>query len=167
MTNEEWAASNSAPTMLAALYHQDAAQFKDLKPQLHRYFLACARKIEHLTPQTDLRDGVSGAEKWCKGLISYEELHELDWYAEAAAFAVDYVDTRKEKRELKLMVRGIPELNGVPLKLAKKMVKDAAYFVSSTIFYPNTSFHSFCTSICNSQFLCADLLREYIQPSFD
>lgn len=165
MTYEEWAASNSAPTMLAALYHQDAEQFEDLKPQLHRYFLACARKIEHLTPQKALREGVRGAEKWCEGLISDEELYRLDWEAEAEAFAIDYAKTAEELGKLKAMIHEIVELEGVDFSEARNVVKAAAYFVDGSMMYSLMN-KSFIKSTCTSQFLCANLLREHVQPDF-
>lgn len=115
MTEEEWATSNCAPTMLKSLYLRDPDHFKTLIPILHRYFLACCRKIQHLAPQKHLRNGIIGAEKWIKGDITDEALNDLNWYAEAEAFAIDYAKSPEEIVELKSMINGIEELDGIRL----------------------------------------------------
>lgn len=81
--------------MLLALHTQNPEYFKTLIPILHRYFLACCWKIQHLIPQEDLRKGILGAEKWIEGKIDDEKLNRLDWYAEAVCFAFEHIKTKR------------------------------------------------------------------------
>jgi len=164
MTKKEWELSRSAPEMLTALNLQNPTYFKTLIPILHRYFLASCWKIKHLIPQKHLRNGIKGAEKWINGEIDDTELYRLNWYAEADCFAIDYAETADELEEIQNLINGINELTGIPLKEATQLLKKAAYFAEISMIYPKINHAPFVKSLCTSQFLCADLLREYINP---
>ena len=166
MTNEDWKTSTSAPIMLAGLYLQNPKQFENFVPILHRYFLACCRKIEHLTPQKNLRDGVRGAEKWINGEITDEEFRRLEWYAEAEAFAFEGPNTVEEKKELQNLIESVEFFKGTSHKTALYVMKKAAYFVDTAMVYPLINKAPYVESLCTSRFLCADLLREYLHPQF-
>jgi hypothetical protein len=166
MTKEEWAICDSAPDMLTALNQRNPSHFKTLIPSLHRYFLACCRKIEFLTPQKHLREGVRGAERWIEGLISDFELNRLNWHAEGEAFALDYVKTSEFFEELKNLIDGIEALDDLSFEESRILLKKAAYFTEISMIYPKINHAPFVKSLCTSEFLCADLLREYVQPEF-
>ena len=152
--------------MLMALNSINQNYFKTLIPVLHRYFLASCWKIQHLIPQKHLRNGHKGAEKWIDGEIDDAELYRLNWYAEAECFAFDYIDDTEELQEIQTLVNGIDELQDVSFEEGKEILKKAAYFVDSSMVYPKINHAPFVKSLCTSQFLCPDLLREYIKPDF-
>ena len=166
MTNEDWETSTSAPIMLTGLYLQDPEHFKSLIPVLHRYFLACCWKIEHLIPQKALRDGLRGAEKWIDGKITDEEFRRLEWSAEAEAFAFENPDTAEEQKELEDLIDSVEFLKDTSYETAHYIMKKAAYFVDTAMVYPTINHAPYVESLCTSRFLCPDLLREYLQPNF-
>lgn len=166
MTNEEWATSTDASAMLEGLYRQDPSVFKKLVPVLHRYLLACCWKIKHLIPQQALRDGLVGAEQWAKGEITDEAFNAIEWYAEAEAFALDFAETPDEIEEVKTLVASISRLDGLPFEEAHQLMIRAAYFADSAMVYPSITPGPFCTYLFGSEFLCPDLLRDFIQPNF-
>ena len=166
MTNEEWATSKSAPAMLEALYLNDPDYFETLRPNLHRYLIACCWKIEYLIPQKHLQIGLRGAEKWIEGEITDEQLSRLDWYAEAEAFAFENVNTFERINEIKSLIESIDELAVMTFGQAKEILKSAAYFAESAMIYPKILGPAYCKKIFQSQFLCPDLLREHIHPNF-
>ncbi|MEP3889207.1 MAG: hypothetical protein ABJN69_02000 [Hellea sp.] len=166
MTKEEWETSRSAPDMLTDLHIHNPEYFKSLIPVLHRYFLACCWKIEHLLPQKHLRNGIVGAEKWIKGEIDDDELNRLNWYAEAECFAIDYAKTSDEIEEIQMLINGIEQLQGLPFDDAKNLLKRAAYFAEISMLYPKINHAPFVKSLCTSQFLCPDLLRQFLEPNF-
>jgi len=165
MTNEDWDTATSAPIMLTGLYLQDPDKFKSYIPILHRYFLACCWKIKHLIPQQGLRDGLRGAEQWIEGKITDEEFWRLERSAEAEAFAFENPDIAEEE-ELQTLINSVEFPKGTSYKTAYYIMKKAAYFVDSAMVYPKINHAPYVESICTSHFLCADLLREYLQPRF-
>jgi len=158
--------STSAPIMLAGLYLQDPVHFKTLVPQLHRYFLACCWKIKHLIPQKGLRDGLTGTEKWIDGEITEREFWELEWIAEAEAFAIENVESREEVETLEALIASIEMLKDVEYDIARQILMEAAYFTNSAMVYPALNTAPYDESLCTSRFLCPKLLREHIQPHF-
>ncbi len=166
MTREEWETSRSAPEMLLALHTKNPENFKSLILILHRYFLACCWKIQHLIPQAHLQNGILGVEKWIDGKIDDEELNRLNWHAESACFALDYAETPEDFEEIQKLINGIEELQGMKFEEAKKLLKKAAYFAEMTMVYPQINHAPFVKSLCTSQFLCPDLLREHVKPDF-
>lgn len=163
MNNEEWATSTSAPKMLSELHDQHPDYFNTLTPILHRYFLACSWKVKHLIPQKSLRDGLRGAEKWIKGQITDQELNRLDWHAEAVCFAFDFAETNEDISQIKDLIDSIDELKGTSFSDAKDLLREAAYFADFAMIYPGLSSAPYDNKLCTSQFLCPDLLRDYLQ----
>jgi len=166
MTNEDWKTSTSAPIMLTGLYLQDPEKFKSYIPILHRYFLACCWKIKHLIPQKALRDGLRGTDKWIDGKITDEEFWKLERSAEAEAFAFENPVTSEEKEELDNLINSVKFPKGTSNKTAYYIMEKAAYFVDTAMVYPKINHAPYVESLCTSRFLCADLLREYLQPHF-
>lgn len=166
MRKEEWANSTCAQTMLRDFYNSDPEQFTNLKPQLHRYLLACCWKIQHLIPQKSLRDGLLGAEKWLDGKISDEDLNDIDWFVEAEAFIIDYAKSDDEIEEINVVIKSIDELSHLPFSEARRLLLDAAYFVGSAVMYQHMRGSPYKGKFTNSQFLCPDLLRQYVHPEF-
>ncbi|MEO1731209.1 MAG: hypothetical protein AAFR64_10765, partial [Pseudomonadota bacterium] len=113
--------------------------------------------------------GLLAAERWIAGEIDDEKLNELNWHAEAEAFVIDYAETPDEIAKLKTMIAGIRELDGLPFEEASERVKEAAYFAEVSMIFsgmrPRVRAHK--RILLASDFLCADLLRAYIQPDFD
>jgi len=167
MKNEEWANSTCAPDMLKALYLNDPTYFEKLVPTLHRYFIACCWKIKHFIPQKHLREGLRGAEKLIDGEITDDEFSKLEWHAEGEAFAIDYAKTPEDINEIKALVESIDELQDMPFEQAKKLLCCAAYFVNTTMVYPGINTAPFVKSLCTSEFLCPDFLRQFLQPPLD
>jgi len=166
MTNEDWAISASAPIMLAGLYLQDPVHFKTLVPKLHRYFLACCWKMKHLIPQKGLRDGLRGAEKWIDGEITDEAFWNLEWIAEAEAFAFENVESPEEIDGLKALIATIEIFKDVDYDIAHQILKEAAYFTNSAMVYPSLNTVPYDEALCTSRFLCPELLRQHLQPNF-
>lgn len=164
MTKEDWEASNSASDMLRFLHLKHPNYLKALIPDLHRYFIACCWKIKHLIPQKHLRNGLRGAEKWIAGEIDDEELYRLNWYAEAECFALDYAKTQEDVEEIQTLINGIDGLKGMEFEDARQLLKKAAYFAEISMVYPKINHAPYVKSMCKSQFVCADLLREHISP---
>ena len=167
MTNEEWANSTSAPDMLEALFLQDPEYFETLIPILHRYFLACCWKIQNLIPQKGLRDGLKGAEQWARGEINDDEFRKFDWRAEADCFAIEDAKEPEDLKYLKTLIDSIDEVKNMPFAKARQRLQDAAYFTNSAMCYPELSSAPFDHELCTSQFLCPDILRNFVNPRFE
>lgn len=90
----------------------------------------------------------------------------MDWHAEAACFAFEYADSQEDINEIKLLIKGIQELDGMSFEDAKTLLKEAAYFAEGSLIYPTMKRKPYFRRLFVSQFLSADLLRRYIQPSF-
>ncbi len=166
MTAEEWDTSNCAPSMLSGL-HQLQPRFlrTQLRP-LYKFLIACCWKHQHLIPQDGLRNGLIGAEKWLAGEIDNAKLDRLNYYAEAAAFSIDYAKTPAEISELETLINGITELRGMSFNEARSVLKKAAYFAEGSMMYPRFDSLPWVDSLFKSEFLCPDLLREFLKPHF-
>ncbi|MCA8902166.1 MAG: hypothetical protein KDA53_13060 [Hyphomonas sp.] len=167
MTKEEWANADCAQSMLDNLYREQPAFLATQVPQLHKYFLACCWKHQHLIPQKRLRDGLRGAEDWVAGTIDDEELYRLNRHAESEAFAIDYAEAPDEIGALRSLIGGIPELSDMPFDEARHLLGKAAYFAETSMVYPTMRSLPRINSLFTSQFLCPDLLREFVVPAFD
>ncbi len=150
--------------MLTALHFQYPKQMELLIPELHKYFLATCKAIEHLTPQKNLRQAVIGAEEHLLGKITDEKLHRLQWRAEADAFRMSDAKEPEDFEWLQNMASGINELENLPIEVAHRKLENAAYFVDNAICYPTLSSAPFSRRLCLSEFLSADLLREHVDP---
>ena len=159
---ELWNTSDNVFEMLSVLHQLDGNGFQALVPQIHSYLLACCWKIQHLLPQPDIRKGLEVAARFIDGKASLQELRDIDWYMEAAAFALDYAKTTEEIAELKSMIGSIHELDGLSYKDARKLLLDAAYFADSSVIYPAIRPRPFNSRLFKSKFMCAELLREHV-----
>ncbi len=167
MNREEWVTSTCAPTMLKKLYLKDPEYFATLAPILHRYFLACCWKIKHLIPQEGLRNGVLGTEHWLDGLVTDKHLWDLNWHAEAEAFGVEYAETPEEIAELRTLIDSIEELRAMPFEKARAVLLDAAYFAQGAMVYQSMKPFPFVKRLCASEFLCPNLLRQFLSTGFN
>ena len=164
MTKDEWVNSHSAQRMLEALHHEQPEFLTTHITQLHRFFIACCWKHKHLIPQKRLRNGLRGAERWLAGEISDDELDDLNWYAEAEAFMIDYAETPEEIKALKELFEEVEELNSMPFSDARRRMRDAAYFAECSMIYSSLRKLPWIDRLFTSQFLCPDLLRKHIEP---
>lgn len=167
MTYEDWASSRCARTMLASLYEAQPDFLRANIANIHRLLLACCWKHQHLIPQEGLRNALHGAEKWLAGDIDKAEMNRLDYYAESAAFALDYARTSEDFAEIQLLIDGIDELRDLPFEDARKILPKAAYFAECSAIYPFFRSLPWVRSLMTSVFLCPDLLRAHIAPRFD
>lgn len=166
MTEEEWNSSGCAREMLAGLNdEQPHFLVSQLRP-LHKFLMACCWKHKNLIPQEGLRNGLKGAERWIAGEIDDDELNRLNYYAEADAFMIDYAESADDVSLIKSLVEGIEELRELPFERARKQLLEAAYFAEGSMIYPMISSVPWVDRLFNSQFLCANLLRENIKPDF-
>lgn len=153
--------------MLTRLHLKYPDQMKSHTADLTRYFLATCQTIEHLTPQPNLRNAVQGAKSWLKGEITDDEFSYLKWRAEASAFRMEEAKGPEDFEWLKEMVSKIPTLNTLPIEHAHWKLTKAAYFVDSAICYPGLSSAPFTPRLCLSEFLSADLLRDFVDPKLE
>ncbi|MEP3422391.1 MAG: hypothetical protein ABJN35_11695 [Erythrobacter sp.] len=182
MTNEEWAASIDATEMLVSLYLERPTYFQEIVPELHKFLIACCWKNKHLTPQKSLRDGLKGAEDRVAGKIDEDEFYRLNWHAEAAVFDLAYweTDTPEDVERIKAMIEGISDLEGMSFKDAREVMSRAAAFAETSMIYPwlrmgtmskrpervKIKPERWCDRLFRSEFLCPDLLRKHLEPSF-
>jgi hypothetical protein len=166
MTADEWASSNDAPAMLAALYQLQPLYFESQIRSLHRFLIACCWKHRNLIAQEGLTNGLRGAERWLAGEIDDTELDRLNWYAEAEAFAIDYAKSPGEIAELKSFINGIEEVRDMPFSQARALLKRAAYFAEGSMIYPRFDSRPWVGNLFTSDFLCPDLLREHLHPEW-
>jgi len=164
MNKEDWALCDDAPKMLKSLHQEQPVFLAKHIPQLHRFLIACCWKHKHLIPQPHLRNGLLGAERWLEGKLTNAELSDLNWYAEAEAFAFEYAKSEKDFDKLRKLIASVPELNGIGFSDAKQLMEDAAYFAEGSMVYSRINELPWVPSLLTSKFLCADLLREYIEP---
>jgi hypothetical protein len=174
MTEAEWLASNDAPQLIKVLRQVYRADRKYFERQMHRYYLACCRAIWKLLPQDASRQGVEVAERYLRGQATDEELREVDWHVEGAAFNIDYnCDPEAVERWVE-QTPAIPEseLRAIihpPEAIAdistQELLKRAAYFADYAVIYPHL------TTKRNPPdsylpFLSASLLREVLSNPF-
>jgi hypothetical protein len=166
MTEEEWITSTSASGMLARLHEEQPCFLRTQVGQLHQFLIACCWKHQNLIPQECLRNGLLGAERWIAGEIGDDELNRLNWYAEAEAFRIDYAKSSDEMAAVNSIVASIEELRDLPFLKARRVLLNAAYFAEGSMIYPMFNSLPWVDRLMTSQFLCTDLLRQHIRPSF-
>jgi hypothetical protein len=146
MTHEEWWRSTDVPAMLEALWDAHGGEEAALVPQLHRYFVACCRRIWRLLPQQGSRRGIEVAERYLAGAATDEELSAVNWDAEGAAFNIDYNCDPEAIERWVAEVRAIPPQEmaalldppGVGRDLEpRQLLKRAAYFADYAMIYPH------------------------------
>jgi len=146
MTEADWLESADVPLMLEALWELHGGDELPLVAALHRYFVASCRRIWKLLPQDGSRRGVKIAERYLAGRATDEELSEVDWHVEGAAFNIDYnCDPEAIERWVK-QTRAMPdaELRAMlhPPEAAldidtRELLKRAAYFADYAVIYPH------------------------------
>ncbi len=164
MTREEWDQSSDATAMLRALYVEKPKRFRKQLKQVHRFLIACSWKQVHLIPQESIREGLKGGEKWIAGEIDNEELNRLNYHAEGAAFFLDYCKKPEDIRRIEAWIAGIKQLNGTSFEAARDVLKRAAYFGQGSMIYPTLRPGPWIGRLFDSEFVCADLLREHLAP---
>ena len=118
---------------------------------IHKYLLACCRRIWVLLPHSDSRRGIVAAERYYKGEISWQQVKKTDRYSEAAAFHFDYCDKNDplllkqiEQLSTNLEVAGSilvpPTVIACDQAAITTLFKDAAYFANISLNYPEMSF---------------------------
>lgn len=166
MTKDEWARSQSASEMLAKLHEAQPGYLRSQIPNLHRFLIACCWKHRNLIPQTGLRNGLTGAEKWLAGEIDNDELNRLNWHAEAEAFILDYAETPEDLAGIQALIDIIEEVRGLPFEQARNRLLDAAYFAEGAMIYSLIKPLPWWERMFTSELLCPHLLREHIRPKF-
>ena len=164
MTNQEWLNSQSAGDMLAKLHAAQPRFLKNHVRSIHQFLIACCWKHQNLIPQEGLRNGLRGAERWLAGEIGDDELHRLNWYAEAEAFLLDYGSNPDDIGHIKALIDSIDEVRDMPFEQARSRLLDAAYFAEGAMIYPLIKPSPWWDRGFTSAFLCPQLLREHITP---
>lgn len=193
MTGSQWAESSDAIAMLDftlqrhginsdSTQHRmgyrvnselvDSGPVDPIETQLHRFYVACCRKIWKLLPDSESRSGVEVAEKWLDGNATDAELEGCDRGAEGAAFGIDYNTFPDELSAWILEVDAIPasELKTIiypPALLlseidTRELLRRAAYFAHFAIMYPAMQPKGLPPENYHL-FLSPDLLRQHIQ----
>lgn len=144
MTETEWLISDDVPAMLATLRQIYSDSPVWLERQLHRYFLACCRRIWKLIPHEESRRGVEVAELFLAGLATDADVQDAQWYVEGIAFLLDYNSDPAEVEHLVEKAGEIPEAERrsmlhPPDSLAdlslREVLKRAAYFAHYAVNY--------------------------------
>jgi hypothetical protein len=189
MTESQWNTSESAIAMLEFAFDRqgirsDSSRHRmgycmnsgavevdsTFETTMHRFYVACCRRIWRLLPDQETQKGVEVAEQWLDGNTSDSELDDRDYHVEGAAFGIDYKSSPDELNRWISCVDAIPESELVALlgiQMAERpdsyeLLKSAAYFAHYAIMYPAMnpkgvppqSYH---------QFLSAHLLRQHMQ----
>ena len=120
----------------------------DLASTLHRFYLASCRGVWRLLPQDGSRYSVELAERFLAGVATAQEVNEANYYAEGAAFCIDYDTAPQEIARWVEEVRAIPDaelrsmLHGAEAAdevEPRELLKRAAYFADYAMIYPSLS----------------------------
>lgn len=173
MTEQEWLESADTRPMLKALWELYRGEEFVLIPKLHRYLLACCRRIWRILPDESSRLGVDVAERRFLGKASREEFRRARWHCEGAAFGIDYDSDPARTQRLVAQTQAIPreELAALlfPPETAdrietKELLKRAAYFAHFACDYPQRRLVRVPDSY--APFLSAMLLRQFFGNPF-
>jgi hypothetical protein len=174
MTEAEWLASSDAPRMIDALWHLQRDDLEGLERRLHWYYLLCCRAIWKLLPQEASRRGVEVAERFLAGEADDEELSDVNWSVEGAAFCIDYNTDPESIEQWIVQTQAMPdaELRAIlhPPEAARRietreLLKRAAYFADYCMIYPRL-LPKGPPPQSYAPFLSADLLREVFGSPF-
>lgn len=80
---------------------------------------------------------------------------------------IDYAETSEELVELKALINSVPEVRNLPFDEARAILLKAAYFAEGSMIYPMFSKLPYVDILFTSEFLCPDLLRQHLKPSFN
>ena len=137
---------NDVPRMLEAIRANWRGDETELDLKLKRYYLLCCRAIWKLLLQENSRNGVLVAERYLDGLASKDEFYKAEYYAEGAAFNLDYncdpagIEKMVEQfleipnDEIRTVIYSIDELGDIS---PQEILTRAAYFADFAINYPN------------------------------
>lgn len=167
MEQKEWEESEDAQSMLLHIWREHPFYLRTQVRPLHHFLIDCCWKYQHLIPQSGLRNGLRGAEKWLAGEIGDEALNRLNYYAEADAFAIDYARSPEQIQKLRNLVASIPEIQDLPFEEARALLLKAAYFAEGSMFPPRLDQLAYRERLFTSEFLCPHLLRKHLKPPFD
>ena len=174
MTEAEWLQTSDVQQMLEAFWELHGDDEPTLVCKLHRYFLACCRRIWKLLPQEGSRRGVAVAERYLLGKATEGELSEADWHVEGAAFNIDYncepeaiahwVEQTRQIPEAELRAMLHPPQSVLEID-AHELLLRAAYFADYAVIYPHLTPKR---GVPDNYvvFLSADLLRELVGNPF-
>lgn len=116
---------------------------------VHKYLLACCRRIWPLIPDSGSRMGVEAGERFCRGEIAWEEAREADWHSEASAFLFDYNDENHPEvasfvsqviQDRDKIERLLIPASSFREESVRELLKDAAYFSNFALCYPAIRF---------------------------
>lgn len=189
MTESQWNASDDAIAMLEFAFDRrgirsDSSRHRmgyrmnsgaveagsTFETAMHRFYVACCRRIWCLLPDQETQKGVQVAEQWLDGYASDIELNARDYYVEGAAFGIDYNSSPDELKRWISDVDAIPEseLNSIlGIQVSRRpdsyeLLKSAAYFAHYAIMYPAINPKGMPPESYH-QFLSADILRQHVQ----
>jgi hypothetical protein len=123
----------------------EGEEFRAFLAAFYDYYLRCCRAIWKLLPQEGSRAGVEVAERFLAGEANADEVHEVNWSTEGAAFLLDYNSDPDEVRRLVAQTRAIPEAElrsmlyppGAASEIeTRELLKRAAYFADYAMVYP-------------------------------
>ena len=173
MTEQEWLESADARRMLEALWELYRGEELVLIPKLHRYLLACCRRISRILPDEYSRRGVDVAERRFLGKGSREEFRRARWECEGAAFNIDYDCDPPQIQRWVEQTQAIPREELAALLFppesadrieTRELLKRAAYFAHFACAYSWRRLVRVPDSY--SPFLSAKLLREFFGNPF-
>ncbi len=147
---------------------------REIERKLHRFYLACARRLFPLLPQLESRESVALGEKYLAGSASLEELREYDWHSEAAVFIIEYDEGSEDVAAMISDVQSMPRtdlvalLNGCDRAFdgdVKRILYMTAYFANFAMIYPFMKNRG-TVSENYTPFLSSDLFDEHFGDQF-
>lgn len=94
---------------IAALAREWTGTEAELDRRMHPYYMACARAILPLLPDEASRRAVEAGERRLVEELTDDELTDLSWHAEGAAFGFEYSPAHEENARWIEEVRRMPE----------------------------------------------------------
>lgn len=174
MNEQEWLSSTDARPMLEALWQLYGADEASLLPKLHRYLLACCRRIWCLLPDENSRLGVRVAERYLAGRGDTVELRRACWHCEGGAFNINYDGDPALIQQWIAQTRAIPRHELATLLYppdivsqldTRELLLQAAYFAHFAADYPQRRSRRTVPD-SYAPFLSAALLREFFSNPF-
>ncbi|MEN7344377.1 MAG: hypothetical protein AAAFM81_15605 [Pseudomonadota bacterium] len=116
---------------------------------VHKYLLACCRRIWPLIPESGSRMGVEAGEKYCRGEISWKEARETDWHSEGSAFIFAYNEDddpavapyiAQISQDRAAIERLLVPASSFASQSVRELLTDAAYFANFALCYPAIRF---------------------------
>ncbi len=130
MTETEWKTARHAEALLRFIEPRTSDR------KLHYFAIACARRIAPLLPCPDSLHGVDVLERYVEGQCAADELSEVRWYVQAAAYAAEYGKVPWFHAIEHLPVSLLTELAANPddaVDSLSDLLSSAAYFVDAIV----------------------------------